>query len=156
MALVRMHTRPTRMFDLMNSPVRDFDRLFSEFAGPLGARTDYAADLYETDDKLVLEMAVPGLTADDLEISVEDGQLIVKGNALGTNQEGDAEVEGEPREARRYWLQTISRSEFSRSLKLPKSINVEAINAQVQDGILVLTMPKVAEAQVRKIEINKN
>lgn len=145
MALVRMQSRPTRMFDLMSSPVRDFDRLFSELATPLTAQSAYAADLYETEDKLVLEMVVPGLTAKQLDISVEDGQLIVKGSAVEETKDQNEE--------RRYWLQSISRNEFSRSLKLPKSVDVDAIHADVQDGILTLTMPKAAEAKVRKIEI---
>ena len=150
MALVRMQTRPGRMFTSLNTPTPDFDRLFSGLAGTTGSlRNDYAADLYETEDKLVLEMTVPGLTANDLDISVEDGQLIVNSSAV--NQDADKN-DGEDEE-RRYWLQSISRKEFSRTLKLPKSVDVEGISAHVENGLLTLTMPKAAEARIRKIEV---
>lgn len=142
MTLVRTQTRPQRMVNFNSNLFRDMDRMFSEVTS---AANSYPADLYETDDKLVLELSVPGLRAEDLDISVEDGQLTVSGKALSEHKE-----EGEER---RYWLQSIARSEFSRSLKLPKSVDVENISAQVQNGILHLTMPKAAEAQVRKIEI---
>ena len=147
MALVRMRTRP---FDLVNGNLlQDFDRFFNEVASPAfqnGAQ-GYQADLYETEDQLVLEMAVPGLKAEDLEISVEDHQLVVKGKVSEEKTEG---------EDRRYWMQSISRSEFSRSLKLPKTVNLDAIEATVVNGILKVSMPKMAEAKVKKIEISNS
>lgn len=92
--------------------------------------------------ELELELSVPGLRAEDLDISVEDAQLTVSGKALEENK-----GEGEER---RYWLQGISRS-FS--LNLPKNVDVDNISANVQNGILILTIPKTAEAQAKKIEI---
>ena len=148
MALVRMQTRPQSNFGLMNgSFFRDFDRLFSDFAGPSAASTvSYAADLYETDDALVLEMAVPGFTGEDLDISLEDRILKISGHV---NREQNVD-----NKERRYWMQSIHRNEFNRSLRLPKNVDVNAISASVTDGILHLIMPKAAEAKVKKIEIS--
>ena len=147
MALVRMQTRPQSNLGLLNgSFFRDFDRLFNEVATPAANTMSYAADLYETDEALVLEMAVPGFTGEDLDISVEDRVLKIGGKV---NHE-----EKEENEERRYWMQSIHRSEFSRSLRLPKNVDVEAISASVTDGILHLNMPKAAEAKVKKIEIS--
>jgi HSP20 family protein len=148
MALMRTRT-PNRVFDLVNGNVfEQFDRLFNEMASNYQAprTTDYPMDLYETDAHLILEMAVPGFTADNIDLSVEDRQLTIRGSHIE-----ESESEGEER---RYWMQGISRSEFTRSLTLPKTVDVDNIEANVVDGVLRLSMPKVAEAKVRKIAIN--
>ena len=54
---------------------------------------------------------------------------------------------------RRYWLQTIARGDVSRTVKLPAAVEVDRIRAHVADGMLVLTMPKLAESKVHKIAI---
>jgi len=150
MALVRMnHSRNP----LNSSFFADFDRLFNELNSTVkyNESLNHSADLYETDDQLVLEMLVPGLEAKDLDISVEDRKLIIKANF--EQAETDTNTEHQDR---RYWMQSISRKDFSRSLKLPNSINVDAIDANVEKGILRLSMPKVAEAKVKKIKIANN
>lgn len=151
MALVRLN-QPRNV--ISNNLFSDFDRLFNELATPNRSTTEalnYPADLYETDEQLVLEMAVPGLEAQNLDISVEDRKLVIKASF---NKEGIStnDSEGQNKD-RRYWMQSISRKDFSRSLKLPNSVDVDAINANVENGLLTLSMPKVAEAKVKKIEI---
>jgi len=146
MAIVRMNPNPVR---LSNNLFNDFDRLFSDLASRSTVANEplsYPADLYETNNHIVLEMAVPGLTAENLDISVEDRNLVIKGKF--------PEEKSEENQDRRYWMQSISRSEFSRSLKLARSVDVDNIAATVENGMLKLEMPKVAEAKVRKIEIS--
>lgn len=146
MAIVRMNPNPVR---LSNNLFNDFDRLFSDLASRSTVTNEtlnYPADLYETDNHIVLEMAVPGLSAENLDISVEDRNLIIKGKF--------SEEKSEENQDRRYWMQSISRSEFSRSLKLARSVDVDNIAATVENGMLKLEMPKAAEAKVRKIEIS--
>lgn len=147
MTLVRMNRSP--MFT--NGFLSDFDRLFTELASPAKSFDEafnYPADLYETDDHMVLEMVVPGLKAENLDISLEDRNLLIKASF--------AEEVKEQGEDRRYWMQGIARQAFSRSLKLPRTVDVDAIAAHVENGILTLKMPKVAEAKVKKIEIQSN
>lgn len=145
MALVRnARTLPVRRFAI--DPFEEFDRMLGEFAGPLQARTEwmsYPIDLYETDNDLVLEMAVPGVRTDDLDISIEGRQLSVRGHLPESEESG-----------RRYWLQSIPRGEFSRNVRLPASVDTDGIEARVANGMLTLTMPKVAAAKVKKIAIS--
>lgn len=144
MALVRnARTLPVRRFAL--DPFEEFDRMLGEFANPAQGRTEwmsYPMDLYETDTDLVLEMAVPGVNVEDLDISIEGRQLSVRGSLPESDENG-----------RRYWLQSIPRGDLSRTVKLPAAVEVDKIRAQVSDGMLVLTMPKLAEAKVHKIAI---
>ena len=142
--------RPTRQmpsrWGLAESPFDVFDRLFGDMGGNAFDRSDavtYPMDLYETDDALVLELAVPGLEADDLDISIEGRQLTVRATLPGL-------PEGEKR---RYWLQTIPRGAFTRTVRLPSGVDTDQIQAHVHFGMLELRMPKVAEAKVRKVAI---
>jgi len=143
MTLIR--TRPIRTTtpDALFDP---FDRLFDLMASSTPTRDiDTPMDLYETDDALVLELAVPGLTASDLDVSIEGRDLTIRADVATPETEG-----------RRYWTRTIPRGQTTRSLKLPNSVDVDRVEARVQDGLLILTMPKVNEAKVKKIEIQAN
>ena len=156
MALVRrqnsLRSRPEQGWNLGNtgfgSLFGDFDQLFSELASPLYSQSQWAqsypVDMYETGEHVVLEMAVPGIHAQDLDISVEGRQLTISGTLPNITDD----------EQRRYWLQTIPRGQFNRTVTLPTSIDVDNVEASVNEGLLTLTMPKVAEAKARKIAIN--
>ncbi|MBS3933248.1 MAG: Hsp20/alpha crystallin family protein [Truepera sp.] len=160
MALVRVQSGrpvPVRGWDLANAGVGslfgEFDRLFNEMAAPLlnvgstlGATFNaYPADLYETGEAVVLEMAVPGIKADDLDIRIEGRQLTIRGTIPNITDNED----------RRYWLQGVPRGEFSRSVTLPATVVIDRVAAKVTDGMLTLTMPKVPEAQAKRIAITQ-
>ena len=153
MAIVRAQNArpvPTRGWAL-TSPgglFKEFDNLFEQLATPmLGTTTSWAqgypVDLYETGDQVVLEMAVPGVRTQDLDVSVEGRQLTVSGTLPNV---GDSEE-------RRYWLQTIPRGQFSRTVSLPAGVDLDKVEARVHEGLLTLTMPKAASAKARRIEI---
>ena len=147
MALVR--TRPIRSWGGDPDPFDSIDRLFDRLAGPVyGGSAEtlhaYPFDLYETDEAIVLEMAVPGVDADDLDLSIEGRQLSIRATV--------PEIDGE---GRRYWTQTIPRGDIGRTVKLPVGVDVDAVSARVRDGVLTLTMPKVHEAKVKKIAIDR-
>ena len=133
-------------FGTFNDLFGDVDQLFNEL-GPRFYRTGgiqgYPVDLYETGEALILEMAVPGIEAEDLDISIEGRQLTVQGHIPQT----------EEAEGRRYWLQSIPRGEFRRTVTLPTTVEVEQAEATVHSGVLRLHMPKVGEARARKINV---
>jgi HSP20 family protein len=131
-----------------NDVFSEFDRLWNEVAAPVSGQlrwgSSYPIDLYETGESVVLEMAVPGMRKEDLEISIEGNQLTIRGTY--------PEVpEGEDR---RYWVQGIPHGAFSRSVSLPTTVEVDQVKAVISDGLLTLTMPKVERARVRKIAIS--
>lgn len=147
MALVR--TRPVRNWGIDPDPFDSIDRLFERFANPVyGTAAEtlsaYPFDLFETDDAIVLEMAVPGVDADELDIAIEGRQLSIRATVP------DSEAEG-----RRYWTKSIPRGDVGRTIKLPVGVDVDAVAARVHDGLLTLTMPKVHEAKVKKIAIDR-
>ncbi|ADH63935.1 MAG: Hsp20/alpha crystallin family protein [Deinococcota bacterium] len=125
--------------DLFN----EFDRLWSEVASSFGRWAEsYPVDLYETGEEVVLEMAVPGISKDDLDISLEGRQLTIRGNYNPAASE-----------ERRYWLQGIPRGAFSRTLTLPAGVEVDKVQATVHNGLLRISMPKTPEAKARRIAV---
>jgi HSP20 family protein len=127
----------------------EFERLFNQLATPSFSSSQwtqgYPIDLYETGEELVLQMAVPGIQVEELDVSIEGRELTIKGSL--------PEHEGEER---RYWLQNIPHGEFRRSINLPAEVDIENVNATVENGMLTLRMPKVAHARVRRIAISNS
>lgn len=124
----------------------EFDRLWSEvassFVNSWRWSDSYPVDLYETGEEVVLEMAVPGISKDDLDISLEGRQLTIRGN-----------FDPAASEERRYWLQGIPRGAFSRSLTLPAGVEVDKVQATVHNGLLRVALPKTPEAKARRITV---
>lgn len=137
--------RHTRAYPNPFPHAHQADEAFGRFGRHLRAFGHEAAgmDLYETDDALVLELAVPGLSAEALDVSVEGRRLTVRGELpAGSEDEG-----------RRYFLRSLPRGAFARTVRLPSNVDTDAIAAQVQAGLLTLRMPKAAGSKSRKIEI---
>jgi HSP20 family protein len=100
-------------------------------------------DIYEKGDDLVICAEIPGLEQDDVEISIENSTLLLRG-------ERKRKTEFEDKDAHRLERKFGS---FTRSFTLPKTVDSNRISASYKDGVLELTLPKVAQAKPRKIEI---
>ena len=147
MALVRNVRNAPNRWALSEDPYGVFDRLFQDLGGSVGSREDtlYPMDLYETDDALTIELAVPGVESDDLDISIEGRQLTIRAT-IKPVPEG---------EQRRYWMQGIPRGPVTRTIRLPANVDVENVKANVHNGMLTMRLAKAAEAKVRKVEIEQ-
>src|SRR5690606_8388848 len=148
MTLSTRFNRPRSVGALALSPFglfSDVEQLLQPLAelgrGGLGALNPL--DLYETDDAVVLEMAVPGVAPEDLDVSLEGRQVTIRGRIAGAEDDD-----------RRYWLRGMPRGEFSRTVTVPSGIDANGIEANVEKGVLTLRMPKVPEAQAREIAVN--
>jgi HSP20 family protein len=100
-------------------------------------------DLHETDDCYVLTAEVPGLARDDLQIHVHDGRLTLS----GTRHEREVPCEQYHRVERGYGT-------FTRTFQLPMPIAVERIAADLQNGVLTVTVPKSPDAAPRRIRVS--
>jgi len=125
----------------------EINRLFEDFferpGGNFGGFTP-AADLYESNEAFVLEMELPGFTHDDVEVTIEQGVLTIRGV-----RRARAEESGET-----YHLRERASGRFSRSFALPSSVNADEVEASFEEGILTVDLPKASEAKPRKIEVN--
>ena len=102
-----------------------------------------AVDLLETDNEVVVKASLPGVKAEDVDISVNDGILTVKGE-----KKSDDKTEGE-----NFYRREIRYGAFSRSLPLPAAVDQEKAEATFADGVLTVTLPKSAEAKPKQIKI---
>jgi HSP20 family protein len=103
-------------------------------------------DLYETPTVFVLTAELPGLTRDQIEIHAEDTRVVIRGaRASGPDREIPCE---------QYHRVERGHGHFSRAFSLPESIDVDAIVADLKDGILTVTIPKSTGAGARRIDVS--
>jgi HSP20 family molecular chaperone IbpA len=124
----------------------ELNSFFDELLGrPLDTWSTWmpSADFYETEDGFVLEIELPGYAREELEVTVEKGVLTVSGE-----HDAQAETEG-----RAYYCRERSTERFSRSFSLPQSVNPEGVEAEMESGVLFVTLSKVEEAKPRKVEV---
>ena len=130
----RMHDRLDRMFDsaLMGSSLSE------EFASG-----SMPIDLYETDDEVVVKAAAPGMKPDELDITITGDRLSIRGEVSEEHEEEKA----------RYYVRERRFGSFHRSVSLPAPVDGDKANAEFENGILTLSIPKKEEAKPKSITI---
>ena len=140
-------------FREMMSLRQAMDRLFEDALvrpfspggwGEEGALGGLDIDLYEKDDDLVVEAGLPGVKPEDVDISVQNNVLTIRGET-GQEQEG----------TRGRWHQRERRyGSFFRRIQLPAPVQIEKAEAKFDNGVLRLRLPKAEEARERRIPIS--
>jgi HSP20 family protein len=128
---------------------REIDRLFSEFAqglGPNGMQSIVPnIEISETDKAIEVSAEMPGLERKDVEISIEDDTLTIRGEKKVDDTQKDKNVQ----------LSERSYGVFYRVLQLPAGIDPSSVQATMSNGILKLTIPKPAKSEPKKIEVKE-
>ncbi len=101
------------------------------------------ADLWEEDDRYVLQVEMPGVKKEDVKLTVQDGVLILQGERKQRELPEDAN----------YLRNEITYGEFSRSIILPNKADVEKISANYKDGVLEVVIPKKEEEKPKEVKI---
>jgi HSP20 family protein len=128
----RMHDMLDRMMDRSL-----LDPFYSGMEGTI------PLDMYQTDDEIIVKASAPGLTADDLDISITGDTLTIRGEFQAD----------EVQEGARYHVRERRIESFARSIKLPTMVNVEQAKAEFENGILTLSLPKVEEVKPKTISV---
>jgi HSP20 family protein len=124
-------------------------QLFEEsYVSPTTARSGKgfvpALDLSETTDGYQVEVAVPGLKPEDLDVTVENNVLTIKGTL---NRASEDRQRNYHRIERRY-------GSFQRTIALPSTVKADGIAAELNNGILRLEIPKAEEVKPRRIGVS--
>lgn len=132
-------------------PLREFDRFFHEDWGlvPMLKKSvpfDLPSmDVYQTDDAVVAELQVPaGIKPERVEVVVEDNMLTIRG-------ESEEEKEEKKKD---YVRREIRRGSFERSVMLPARVKEDAAQANYENGVLKVTLPKTEEPKGKKVQVN--
>ena len=137
-------------FRELNAFQNELNRLFSG-AFPRGFSQEEmsrggwnpSVDIYESKDQLVLEADLPGMKREDVEVSIENNVITLKGERkFEKTDEGD-----------NYHRVERSYGSFTRSFTLPNTVSAEGAEADFSNGILRVSLPKREEIKARKIEI---
>ena len=132
---------------------RDMSRLFDLTLPGMSADTDAAlfsgnwapaVDVVDTKDAVLVKAELPGLTKDDIDVTIENGVLTIRGEKKGATEHKD----GEYVRCERYY------GTFYRAFTLPSSVNAEKVDAKFNNGVLELAIQKKEEARPRQVKID--
>ena len=131
---------------------REVDRLFDNFTRGFPSLAAFdtnggalvpSVDVTESDKEIEITAELPGLEEKDVQISIADNILTIRGEKKAEKEEKD----------KNYRLVERSYGSFERSLELPSGVDADAIKANIAKGVLRVTVPKPAPAQSKKIEV---
>jgi len=133
------------MAPVVTSPGHRLDSLFDRVFGNDGdflaqAWSGTPVAMWEDDDHIGIEAELPGVAEDELDITVHNGMLFIRG-------------ERKPEEGRRYLYNGRSYGRFERVITLPQAVNTDEVQAALRDGVLCINLPKSPEARPRKIAL---
>ena len=130
---------------------REIDRLFEDFTRGLDtlgqAQVNLAPsmDVVETDKEIVITAEMPGLERKDVEISIDDDTLTIRGEKKIEENQKDKNVQ----------LSERSYGVFLRVLQLPPGIDPSSVQATMSNGVLKIAIPKPAKSEPKKIEVKE-
>ena len=139
-------------FGRLSSLRDELDRLFESPWTEL-ARTSQllsgwtpALDIHEDKDNFIVRAELPGMTREDIDVSLHDGMLSISGERKLDKKYEEAEV---------YRTERFF-GKFQRTVTLPAPVAGDKVKAQYQDGVLTVTLPKTEAAKPKQIEVNVN
>ena len=144
---------PSSMLGLRQEIDRAFDRFFdtgwlSGFRAPWGGIGELTidSDITESDDRYELSVELPGMDEKDVDVSVSDDTVTIKGEKRESSEKKEKD----------YHLTERRYGAFQRTFTLPRGVDGTKVSAKLSKGVLEVTMPKTKEAQAkkRKVEVS--
>ena len=143
--MLPIHWRPYQEFrhldQLMDRVVSRPRGSFKSWSSLWDGRIRPALDVYETAGELVVKATIPGIKAEDVEVTINKDTLVMKGGAEEEEKE------------ERYLLRERRSGTFHRTVALPEGLDTEKGDATFEDGILTVTFPKTERAKAREIKV---
>lgn len=128
------------------------DRLFDDaFTRPLSLRDNGSApaiDMYQTDEEIVVKATLPGIKPDEVQINITGEVLHIKGETYGEDERSTPEGQ-----EKAWHIREQRWGSFERSVVLPTDVVTDKAQAEFENGILTITLPKVEEVKPKIINI---
>jgi HSP20 family protein len=123
------------------------DRLFDDaITRPLSLRDGWSApaiDMFQTDDEIVVKAALPGIKADEVQINITGEVLTLKGEVKQSQE----------MEEKAWHIREQRFGSFERSIALPTDVVADKAQADFENGILTITLPKAGEVKPKSITV---
>lgn len=103
-----------------------------------------AIDVFEKEDEFVVKAELPGMTEEDIDVSVVGDTLTLKGE-----RKAESEVKKDD-----YYYCERSYGSFSRSIAIPSNVDAKKIEANYEDGVLEISLPKTREVKPKKVSVS--
>jgi HSP20 family protein len=129
----------------IDSPFEEMDKMFKQLSSASENQMGFtpAIDMYEDKDNLIIETQLAGIDPEKVDISIDNDILTIKGES-----EKKSEVED-----KNYYRKEIRRGSFYRSVQLPAHVSGEKASAITEEGILKISVPKLALPKPKTIKI---
>ncbi len=127
-------------------PLGELDKFFEELNLPHQIGRELAADVYEDNGNVIVEMHVAGINPDKVDVSVEGDHVRIVGSR---------EEEKETKD-RDYYAKEIRRGSFERLIHLPAEVDRQKTKAEVHNGVLKITLPKKSKEESHKVKIEQH
>jgi len=129
-------------------PFKDLERFFEEDWDlfpivPLRGVRIPEVDIYEEKGNIVVEISLPGIKPDEIDVSLEDKTLRIKGEKKETKEE----------KKRNYFRKEVKKGAFERVITLPTEIKSKEVKAEMKDGILKIILPKLEKEKTKRIKV---
>jgi len=111
-----------------------------------GGAATLALDVHEEGDDFVISAPAPGVSPDDVEITVRGDTVRIHGERRDHHEEGD-------KEGQRWLMREQRFGSFERVIQLPTAVKADAAHAEFKDGVLTVKLPKTEEAKERRIPV---
>ena len=150
MALVRW--RPTTdlwdpfssLAEIREEMNRMFDTSLRRQGGPFDGAFSPAIDVVEEQDNFLVKVDLPGLSKDDVSVTIQDNFLTIK---------GERKYDAEKKDSNYYHRERVYGS-FTRTIELPAHVDAGKIQATFRNGVLHVTLPKTEEAKPKEIKVS--
>lgn len=131
-------------------PMTALDRMFEDWTRTLSSVTrtnTLALDVTENDDAYTIVTDLPGIASEDIHVELDDDVLTIRAEVHHEAREDD---DGQTlMQERRY-------GKFSRSVRFPVAVDADNIDADYENGVLTITVPKVTTAEPRRVAVTAN
>lgn len=142
----------------LRRPLEDMERMFEgmiprgwmrpfewpAFEGMMPLAQNYPPiDVVDRENEVILRAEVPGVTKENLDISISDNVVTIRGHSEHEEEE----------KKENYYCREMSYGEFSRSITLPETVDSEKATARMKEGVLEMTLPKIEGAKRRSIKV---
>jgi HSP20 family protein len=123
-------------------PFRDLDRLTEQFFGGARGMRAIPMEAYRRGDQFFIHLDLPGVSPDDVELTLERNVVSIRAERRSRRQEGDQVL-----------IDERPQGSFSRQLFLGENLDAERLNASYDLGVLTLTIPVSEQAKPRRVQI---